>query len=261
MKITKIQYGFLITLCVFAGCDDTKENVIESCIVCRSDVAATEAPYIDCADNSIEAYATYCESSTDTPPQCESVATCCNRAPLGSEGCPVSAPEMSDIDITNNQSLSAVPGEIIFTGIYEGDTHIFSLDRVNEEIYQISEVAGAYQAVSIGVDRRYILYSKTESTGNSVVWLYDMQNKSVRNMSPLECDAGKSGLGWFNDSFIGFAMKCPGDTYSQAYLGNVYDEVNRNALRQLTAHEADVVEVYPILNTTFFLYARIDLSL
>ena len=258
MRSIKTLWIGLITLVLFVGCDEEKATVAQSCIVCRSDVAPTETPFVDCADQSIEDYTQYCGSTEGTGPQCESVSSCCARAPLGSEGCPVSAPEMSDIDIINNQSLSAVPGEILFTGVLDNETHIFSIDRVNDEIYQLTVSSGSYRAASIGVDRRYILYSKTESAGNSVVWLYDMQTKMDRAMSPSDCDAGASGVGWFNDSFIGFAMKCPGDAYAQAYLGNIYEDGARETLRQLTEHEADVAEVYPILNSTFFLYTRID---
>lgn len=248
----------LIALVTLLSCDEQTSESNEACIVCRSDVTPSDVPFVDCADDTIEDFETYCTPTEDVPLLCESISICCARAPLGSEGCAVSAPNTPDVAVINNQSLSAVPGEIIFSATLASETHIFSIDRVNNEIYQVTQTTGNYRAVSIGIDRRYLLFSRIESGGNSVVWLFDMQSKMERMISPSECNAGLDGLGWFNDSFVGFAMKCPEDEFSQAYLANIYEENNRATLRQLTDHPADVLEVYPILNSTFFVYARVD---
>ena len=256
-RATKLGLIGLITL-FWIGCSDTKSETVAACIVCLSGGNGASAPYVDCSDTTSETYPLYCEDGGDSGPQCESVASCCARAPVGSEGCPNVAPDPTDISIINNQSLSAVPGQIILTGQLGEQTHIFSIDRVNDELYQLTTNEGQYRAISIGVDRRYILFSRIEASGNAMVWLYDMQSKREQPISPVDCDAGRHGVGWFNDSFVGFSMKCPGDAFAQAYLGNIYEDNERNTLRQLTDHEADVVEVYPILNSTFFLYARVD---
>jgi hypothetical protein len=154
--------------------------------------------------------------------------------------------------------LSAVPGEIIFSATYESETHIFSIDRINEQIFQLTLSSDQYRAISVGPDRRFFLYSKVDDMNRSSVWLYDMASHTSKAISPTECDAGMDGLGWFNDTFVGFSMKCDGDVFSQGYLANIYDENNRNFLRQLTDQDGDVVELYPILNSTFFVYALVS---
>ena len=240
------------------GCEDDKaETLNSSCIVCIEQASEDVPPYIDCSTADESERAMYCEDEDEMELSCESVEICCTRAPFGSTGCSNVSREPVDVVPIVNQSIAAVPGNIVFTGVFDNETHVYSVDRSTAEIYQLSINDAQYRAVSVGPDRRFVLYSKLNSTNQSSVWLYDLQGRTSTAISPEGCDAGRDGVGWFNDTFVGFAMKCEGDEFRQAYLANIYDDNERAFLRQLTNQSADVVEVYPILNSTFFLYALV----
>ncbi|MGB0646445.1 MAG: hypothetical protein ACPGQS_04675 [Bradymonadia bacterium] len=248
----------ITTLAGFLGCDDGKEEQRSaSCVICIEQPNEDVPPYIDCDTANDSDRATYCENEDGMTLSCESVEICCDRAPLGSTGCSTVSREPVDVVPIVNQSIAAVPGNIIFTGTYDNETHVYSVDRATAEIYQLSVNDAQYRAVSVGPDRRFFLYSKIDSADRSSVWLYDLQGHTSKAISPEGCDAGRDGVGWFNDTFVGFAMKCDEDEYRQAYLANIYDDNQRAFLRQLTDQPGDVVEVYPILNSTFFLYALV----
>ena len=247
------------SLCAFVGCTQSEDSTTPlTCIVCVTQEDERLPPFVDCATADGETFTEYCQPSDGTAPICETVSICCERAPLGSPGCEVNVPEAPETIPILNQSLSAVPGELIFSGTYESQTHIFSIDRVNEQVFQLTVVPEAYRSVSVGPDRRFFLYSKVDDSQRSSIWLYDMSAHTSKQISPPGCDAGASGLGWFNDTFFGFAMKCDGDEFSQGYLANIYDDNQRSFLRQLTDHTSDVTELYPILNSTFFVYALLS---
>ena len=259
--INKNQVIILLvySLSILSGCSDSETTPTAlSCVVCVAQEDDTLPPYVDCGSAAQSEFSEICQASDGNAPMCESISSCCERAPLGSSGCAVEVPEANETVPIVNQSLSAVPGDVVFSGTYEAETHIFSADRVNEEIFQLTRNADEYRSVSVGPDRRFFLYSKLDSMNRSSVWLYDMNRHTSKAISPSECDAGSSGLGWFNDTFVGFAMKCEGDEFRQGYLANIYDDNERSFLRQLTNHTGDVVEVYPILNSTFFVYALVS---
>lgn len=246
------------SICTLAGCSESETTTPLSCVVCVTQEDESLPPFVDCGAVDTSSFAERCQPSDETTPTCETISICCERAPLGSPGCDVNIPEARETVPIINQSLSAVPGEIIFSGTYESQTHIFSIDRVNDEVFQLTLTPGSYQSVSVGPDRRFFLYSKLDDAQRASVWLYDMEAKTSKPISPPDCDAGSSGLGWFNDTFVGFAMKCEGDEFSQGYLANIYNDNQRSFLRQLTDHTSDVTELYPILNSTFFVYALVS---
>ena len=102
---------FVWSTSMLVGCSESESTTPASCVVCISQEDENLAPYVDCGSADTSAFAESCQGSDGNTPMCESIPICCERAPLGSTGCPVEVPEETEVVPIINQSLSAVPGE------------------------------------------------------------------------------------------------------------------------------------------------------
>ena len=137
----------------------------------------------------------YCEDEDEMELSCESVEICCTRAPFGSTGCSNVSREPVDVVPIVNQSIAAVPGNIVFTGVFDNETHVYSVDRSTAEIYQLSINDAQYRAVSVGPDRRFsFIPSSTQPINRQsgfTIYKDEPQKRSVpRDVTLVEMASG-----------------------------------------------------------------------
>ena len=68
-----------------------------------------------------------------------------------------------------------------------------------------------------------LLFTEKLADNTHQIGLLEARTEQVTILSSPGCDVDATSLGWFNDTFVGFSMKCPGDQYFQARLVNTYN--------------------------------------
>jgi Tol biopolymer transport system component len=108
-------------------------------------------------------------------------------------------------------ALAAIPvgAEIVF----HQDGFIYVMDSCGGSVTQITlENPRNYHHAVVSFDHRYVaanqsLESSGEPGGNSILWIFDLQNGTEARLVPKFKTAGNGGVDWDRDGLIYFAAK------------------------------------------------------
>ena len=232
------------------GCEDANSTTATTCIICRPSADEGESAYLDCSSEE-GMVDSMCQ---ETERECQTVSACCELASVGATGCETTEVSVPDIEPVTGFGASEFSGDLAYSAKYLEETHLFGLDTTTDVVYQLTPKRTFYFGVSVSPNGDRLLFTEKLADNTHQIGLLEARTEQVTMISSPGCDVDATSLGWFNDTFVGFSMKCPSDQYFQARLVNTYN-LNDSTIPPITQQMGDVRNVSPILNTTFFLYA------